>query len=233
MKLSLDIDSWCDIFSAQAELSNHLFWLRSMDYHDQLFISPSFNAMWQTQPEVIYQDPTYFDHSLITDDSDAFIRYCVNRHNEAENGKVIYQIKTEKGETKWIRDSFMNLCDPKGQSLAAGGIAMDITHQIDSLKYEKDQKVLYQQHDSLKSVYADQLKDSLNVLIDHKPPEQPKITRRERECFQLVRQGYTARQAADVLYISHRTVEKHLDNLRQKFGCKNNIELMAILETAV
>mgnify|MGYP001250752465 CR=1 FL=1 len=48
-----------------------------------------------------------------------------------------------------------------------------------------------------------------------------KLTRRESECLFLLLQGYSARSMGDCLHISIRTVEKHLENLRQKLDCNN------------
>lgn len=44
------------------------------------------------------------------------------------------------------------------------------------------------------------------------------LTMREREILQLTAEGFTSREAGDRLNISHRTVEKHRENIKEKLG---------------
>jgi DNA-binding CsgD family transcriptional regulator/tetratricopeptide (TPR) repeat protein len=58
------------------------------------------------------------------------------------------------------------------------------------------------------------------------PPFQ--LTGREREVLELVASGRTDRQIAEVLFISHRTVERHVSNLLAKLGAATRSEATAI-----
>lgn len=51
------------------------------------------------------------------------------------------------------------------------------------------------------------------------------LTRREKECVMRYVRNQTAKNIATGLGISIRTVEKHIDNARQKLGCKSKLEL--------
>ena len=53
----------------------------------------------------------------------------------------------------------------------------------------------------------------------------PRLTERETEVLRLVAKGLTARQAADRLGVSHRTVENHVQNTLQKLQLHNRVEL--------
>lgn len=46
-----------------------------------------------------------------------------------------------------------------------------------------------------------------------------KLTAREVECYFLLARGYRAKEIARVLSISHRTVEKHIENIKSKLQC--------------
>ncbi len=48
----------------------------------------------------------------------------------------------------------------------------------------------------------------------------------ERMCVQYIAQGMTAKQVAAIQHRSVRTVEAHLDNAKQKLGCRNRVELV-------
>jgi DNA-binding NarL/FixJ family response regulator len=52
------------------------------------------------------------------------------------------------------------------------------------------------------------------------------LTSREREIMQLVAEGKTSQQIADILYISVRTVEVHRANIMRKMNFSNSSELV-------
>lgn len=52
------------------------------------------------------------------------------------------------------------------------------------------------------------------------------LTRREKEILQLVVDGYTSKEMADNLGLSHRTVDHHRSNLLRKFRLKNSVDLV-------
>lgn len=229
MKLRIDLDSWCDIFSVQAERSDHVFWVSQLDYQQHLYVSSRFKQLWGQEAAVMYETPTYFDTRLISEDISDFWKKCLKRHNEEDNGSVIYQIKNEKGEPRWVKDRFMTLYDSSGEPLAAAGIAMDVTQQMDLLKDANVLKQVNEQQSQLKTDYGQLLKDKLRLLVETKQQQRPQLTSREIECLRHLSQGLSARETAERLHISRRTVEKHLDNVKLKFNCHKKVELMRIL----
>lgn len=57
-----------------------------------------------------------------------------------------------------------------------------------------------------------------------------KLTNREIEIAQLLREGYKYQMIADELYISESTVKKHISNIFEKTGTCNRVELIFKLE---
>jgi DNA-binding NarL/FixJ family response regulator len=53
----------------------------------------------------------------------------------------------------------------------------------------------------------------------------PSLTERETEVLRLVAKGLTARQIADKLFLSHRTVENHVQSTLRKLQLHNRVEL--------
>jgi DNA-binding NarL/FixJ family response regulator len=53
------------------------------------------------------------------------------------------------------------------------------------------------------------------------------VTSREAEVLRLVAEGLTDRAIGGRLYISHRTVERHVSNLLSKLGAERRSELVA------
>ena len=52
------------------------------------------------------------------------------------------------------------------------------------------------------------------------------LTMREREILQLTAEGFTSREAGARLEISHRTVEKHRENIKEKLGLGSVVEMV-------
>jgi DNA-binding NarL/FixJ family response regulator len=57
------------------------------------------------------------------------------------------------------------------------------------------------------------------------PTDTPRLTERETEVLRQVATGRTARQIADALVISHRTVENHVQSTLRKLQLHNRVEL--------
>lgn len=52
-----------------------------------------------------------------------------------------------------------------------------------------------------------------------------KLTLRERECLKYILEGLSARLIADALHLSTRTVEKHLESIKNKLNCFSKADL--------
>lgn len=57
-------------------------------------------------------------------------------------------------------------------------------------------------------------------------PGAPRLTRRETEVLRLVATGRSYRQIADLLVLSHRTVQNHVQNTLRKLQLHNRVELV-------
>jgi len=55
------------------------------------------------------------------------------------------------------------------------------------------------------------------------------LSQREAECMRYIIQGKTARETADLLMLSHRTVESHIARVKEKFDCNRKSELIEML----
>lgn len=54
------------------------------------------------------------------------------------------------------------------------------------------------------------------------------FTDREREVLQRTTEGYTSKQIGDKLQISHRTVKKHRERIKEKLEVQNAVEMAAV-----
>jgi non-specific serine/threonine protein kinase len=55
----------------------------------------------------------------------------------------------------------------------------------------------------------------------------PNLTRREREVADLVAQGLTNREIAARLFVSERTAESHVEQIRGKLGFRSRAQMAA------
>ena len=60
----------------------------------------------------------------------------------------------------------------------------------------------------------------------NQPIDPVRLTRREVEILALVIEGYSSKQVADLLFISKRTVDFHLDNVYGKLNVKNKMQAL-------
>lgn len=64
----------------------------------------------------------------------------------------------------------------------------------------------------------------VSIMRSHDPYEQ--LTDREREILKLLVEGHTAQEIADMLVVSHKTVEGHKTTLMAKLDIHNRIDLV-------
>jgi len=77
-------------------------------------------------------------------------------------------------------------------------------------------------------LYPDALTSIARDILE-RPPEQldsfEALTPRELEVLKLIAEGHTSKEIADLLVISIRTVERHRENMLQKLGMRDRVQL--------
>ena len=58
------------------------------------------------------------------------------------------------------------------------------------------------------------------------PTDTVRLTKREIEILSLIVEGHSSKQVADMLFVSKRTVDFHLDNIYEKLDVKNRMQAM-------
>lgn len=56
----------------------------------------------------------------------------------------------------------------------------------------------------------------------------PILTKREYEVLELVGHGFSQKEIAERLYICQKTVDKHIESIKSKYGVNKNTELMGL-----
>lgn len=121
--------------------------------------------------------------------------------------------------TMFIEDEYI-------QSMIDAGVKGFLIKNINKEKLDK----AIQTVNNGGSFYSEELFDFFTKQItkDEKPKADIiKLTRREKEILQLVCEGLSNKEIADILFVSERTVVGHKTNLLAKAECKNTVALMS------
>ncbi len=99
----------------------------------------------------------------------------------------------------------------------------DAQHLIDTIKAISTGENRYDYDHPSKSSLMD------NSLFEDKFVNKFKLSQRELEIIQLVRNGHTNQEIADILFLSIHTVMTHRKNILHKLGVRNTAEMLTLI----
>lgn len=224
-----------------------VFWIRSSDWYHQLYISKKYESLWGHTINQIYTHPLSWREYIAApsrkEQEKVWAKCMVNERC------LVYAIHHPEKGLRWIRDANFPLYDLKNNLIAHAGVAEDITQELESNNINVDKAVLNvtlnPEYKLLFEILVKELKavpDPVRPLgLDHIQPEkcliiggeQAILSVREVECVKSLYEMGSAKHVAKELNISYRTVEKHIENIKQKLNCKTQLELMTILQEAI
>ncbi len=68
--------------------------------------------------------------------------------------------------------------------------------------------------------------DIISLIRNNDHTQSDPLTKRERQIFKLIAEGYTNKQISEMLFISLRTVHRHRDNIRRKLNLSRTADLV-------
>ena len=93
-------------------------------------------------------------------------------------------------------------------------LALPLIEQLKASRLSKNQRQIV---DALTAT----LNDIMTPLVKESPLEKLSLTRTELHVANLIKQGKSTRDIAQLFDASPRTIERHRDNLRKKLGLAN------------
>ncbi|MDK9705894.1 MAG: response regulator transcription factor [Desulforhopalus sp.] len=87
-------------------------------------------------------------------------------------------------------------------------------------------KVLSGQNYISPHMVGDFANDVITLYRNEKRSPFQELTKREKEVLHLIVKGFTSKQMAENLHVSHRTIDHHRANLLRKFNRKNSAEMV-------
>ncbi len=248
----VSVQSLNALFAILEQQPQSALWIRSKDFSRQLYVNENYEAIWHRNASELYQQPGSLIETLYPVDRDAIRQQMAakNEHHLEQDNQFFYRIITPEGKVKFIKDWHYLLTDDAGNTLGFAGLAQDIPQaqwqaQVTSVKQRStaDPKALLQQHVfdilqnelhlSVQGITGSAAKGAnsepqIKVLDNAKQPAT--LSRREQQVMKYLREGMTAKQTASEMYVSTRTVEFHLNNIKDKVGCRSKLELLSRIQ---
>ncbi|MBB72795.1 MAG: hypothetical protein CMF50_10425 [Legionellales bacterium] len=119
-----------NIFEGFINKSEDVYWVRSPDYKEQLFVSKAYEALWGRSCDSLYNNPDTWQETLHPDDRERLLHSAAKRDlatPATEKFYEYYRLIRSDGSIRWVRDYSFPLTDADGNIYAFAGIAQDIT----------------------------------------------------------------------------------------------------------
>ncbi len=110
------------------QLTEHIdavFWLTSHDKGDVLYVSPTFETVWECPRDLLYANPGVWLDRVHPEDRKRVITAAACQAHLPYDEE--YRIVTPSGQVRWIRDRSFAIKNAKGETYRIAGIAVDIT----------------------------------------------------------------------------------------------------------
>lgn len=120
-------------FYKLAEQSQDVFWIRSKDYREQIYISPKFEESWGISCQALYEQPGLWTTALYPEDRARLENEGINHAELARIGETIeknYRIVRPDKTIRWIKDVSFGLFDEKNECFGFAGICKDISKDV-------------------------------------------------------------------------------------------------------
>lgn len=135
-------------FRELAENIDEVFYIKSADWSQMLYVSPAYEEIWGQSCDQAYQKSDAWDDSIHPDDRD-FVIAAGNRLMEGEPLEEEYRIIRADGDIRWISTRAFPIYSKSGRILRYVGVAADITKrkqaelQIRQLNEQLEERVQY------------------------------------------------------------------------------------------
>ena len=115
-------------FRQLTEHISEVFYIFDLQTQEVLYVSPSYEQIWQHSRESLYADAQSFVMPIHPDDQ-GVTREALERQTCGEMTEVVYRIIRPDQTMRWIRDRAFPVHDARGTPYRVVGLAEDITEQ--------------------------------------------------------------------------------------------------------
>ncbi|WP_255349200.1 PAS domain S-box protein [Kamptonema formosum] len=115
-------------FRQLAENIHQVFWIRSADSKQLLYVSPAYKEIWGRSFESLYEEPLSWLEAVYPEDREA-VRNAVEQLPQGEPVQKEYRIVLPDGSVRWIGSRAFPVRNESGEIYRIAGIAEDITER--------------------------------------------------------------------------------------------------------
>jgi DNA-binding CsgD family transcriptional regulator len=233
------------LFTFLDNLESVVFWICTPDYQKQIYLASSYEIVWGHPGNIIRSSGlSTWRNTLVLDDFQRNYDEFFRRADIPGASAMVYRVHRPDGELRWIKDTSYTLTDKEGKPAIVTGIAEVLAPQRWEELYKKPIihvpkqsllkdciEILQKEYKLITSIPKIAITTKINIpTVFYFNKRKIKVTRREAECIYYLMQGKTAKETAKILKISPRTVETHLEHVRNKAGCHNKMNLIGKLK---
>jgi PAS domain S-box-containing protein len=110
---------------------NGVFWLRSADRLDMLYVSPSIESLFGISQQALYDNPNLFTDAVHQKDKER-VKKALAEFIETGAFSEEYRIVKPEGEIRWMVSNAFPVKNETGETIRFAGIVNDITKQKES-----------------------------------------------------------------------------------------------------
>jgi len=213
-----------------ANKHNMVLWAADETYSQSYYVSSNYPSIWKRDIVDIYSSLKIWGSYLAENKNDKVLKVLNTRDTPVNpNHTECYGFYLPDGEIQWCIDRCFHLNNFKNECVLVAGAALPVSQNQLSSKYKNNLSDLL---DKVIIEYYYLLTQSENAAHYNYTSSFIKalsqITKREKEVFEWLLHGLTSKQIAKRLKISIRTVETHINKLKNKFNAGSKSELISI-----
>ncbi len=116
------------LFRDMAESISEVFWLTDADTNKLLYVSPSYESLYGSPIQEMYENPDAWSNKIHPEDLDNVIEQF-NQYGKTGTYDAEYRLLMDDGSIKWVRDRSYPVYDASGEVTRIVGITEDITER--------------------------------------------------------------------------------------------------------
>ncbi|TAL65261.1 MAG: LuxR family transcriptional regulator [Legionella sp.] len=209
-----------------AEKEQCLLWAMDKNFSQEIFVSSTFKTVWQREISDMYKNRNTEE---MADYVNSFIHEeCFDElHKRLLNPKytVIYQIKLPHNKLQLVQDRSFHLNDINGDCLLIAGVVMFISEE--NLQPDS-QEIISDKMDKISLEYYRLLSIPCEKVIPPRTETINRLSDKQQIIFKHILHGLNAKEIAQKMHLSFRTIEFHTDKIKEVFKASSKSELVSI-----
>ena len=119
-------------FLLLAENITDVFWIRSPDMREVLYVSPGFERIWGRPAKHLHSHPAQWADAVVPEDRDRVLATFATLTGTAPSISIEYRIERPDGDRRWVHARGFQVRDANGKLCRLTGAITDITERKQS-----------------------------------------------------------------------------------------------------